>query len=217
VTESTTIAPRDAPEAGGPTPPAVPSDERPEPARPEPEPASPPAGPTSPDVGRPGAPPPAPAPDPAALFERAREAVAALRGAAPGRRANGQAGPGNTLNLRTGLRSALLLDQPDVAAWHREQVHAITTDLGGEAELSALQRATVREVARLEVILAALGHELLDGGVLTPKGAMRAATVVYLQVLDRFVKVAATVGLQRRAKPIDPLDAVRQAVIEVNK
>ena len=43
---------------------------------------------------------PAPAPE---LFERAREAVAALRG--QGRLANGQAGPGNTLNLRTGLRA----------------------------------------------------------------------------------------------------------------
>ena len=38
---------------------------------------------------------PAPTPE---LFERAREAVAALRG--QGRLANGQAGPSNTLNLR---------------------------------------------------------------------------------------------------------------------
>lgn len=146
-----------------------------------------------------------PAVDPA-LFERAREAVSALRGA--GRLANGQAGPGNTLNLRTGLRSDQLVQQPDVASWHREQVDAISTDLGGDAELSALQRATVREVARLEVILAAPGEELLAGGVLTPKGAMRSATTIYLQVLDRFVKVAATVGLQRRTKRVPSLEEV---------
>ena len=125
-------------------------------------------------------------------------------------------GPGNTLRLETGLRSRLLLEQPDVAAWHREQVEIITADLGGENELSALQRASVREVARLEVIVAALGNELLEGGVLTPKGAGRSATFVYLQVLDRFMKMAGTVGLQRRPKPTNPLDAVRQAVIEVN-
>ena len=138
------------------------------------------------------------------LFERAREAVSALRGR--GRQENGQAGPGNTLNLRHGLRSTQLLEQPDIATWHAEEVAAIETDLGGAAELSALQHASVREAARLEVILGALGGELLDHGVLTGKGKCRAATTIYLQVLDRFVRVAATLGLERKAKqiPTDP-------------
>jgi hypothetical protein len=57
------------------------------------------------------------------LFERAKEAVSALRGR--GRRANGQAGPGNFLSLRTGLRSSQLLEQLDIASWHREQTQAI--------------------------------------------------------------------------------------------
>src|SRR5688500_1832368 len=70
------------------------------------------------------------------LFERAREAVSAIRGR--GRRANGQAGDGNTLALKTGLRSLQLVEHPDIAAWHQEQVAAISADLGGEAELSAL-------------------------------------------------------------------------------
>ena len=106
-------------------------------------------------------------------FDRAREAVAALRGR--GRQADGTAGSGNTLNLRHGLRSNQLREQPDVATWHRAQVDAISADLGGAAELSALQHASVREVARLEVIVAALGDQLLDGGVLTGKGRIRSA------------------------------------------
>ena len=69
-----------------------------------------------------------PAPDPE-LFERAREAVSALRGR--GRQENGQAGPGNTLNLRHGLRSSQLLEQPDIEAWHREEVLAPLTVGGG--------------------------------------------------------------------------------------
>jgi hypothetical protein len=87
----------------------------------------------------------------AELFIRAREAVAALRGA--GRQTNGQAGPGNTLNLRTGLWSMQLLEQPDIAAWHREQVEAISTDLGGVAELSALPRFApgIKHVETLQV------------------------------------------------------------------
>ena len=69
----------------------------------------------------------------------------------------------------------------------------------------------MREVARLEVILAALGNELLDGGVLTGKGAMRAATTAYLQVLDRFVRVAGRVGLERKARKIPSLEDVMDA------
>jgi hypothetical protein len=138
-----------------------------------------------------------------------------LRG--QGRAANGQAGAGNTLNLRHGLRSTQLLEQPNITAWHREQVDAITTDLGGDQELTALARASVREAARLEVILGALGDQLLAGGVLTGKGKMRAATTVYLQVLDRFTRLASALGLERRPKPVNPLDAVRAAVEEANR
>lgn len=148
------------------------------------------------------------------LFERAREAVMALR-------AHGIRSPDgravSMLNLRHGLRSTQLIEQPDIAAWHREQIIAIEIDLGGESELTTLQRAAIREAARLEVILAALGTELLEGGVLTGKGKMRACTTTYLMVLDRFNKLAATLGFQRVAKPVHPLDAVRAAVEAVNQ
>ena len=130
------------------------------------------------------------------LFEAARVAVRRLRGR--GRRLNGQAGVGNTLRLKTGLRSAQLLEQPDIATWHREQVAAITADLGGEQELSALKRAAVREAARLEVICAALGHNLLQHGVLTGKGKTRAATLVYLHVFDRLLRASQLLRLDRK-------------------
>jgi hypothetical protein len=150
-----------------------------------------------------------------ALFERARDAVSALRGR--GRRQNGQAGAGNTLALRTGLRSMQLLNAPDVAAWHAEQVSAIMADLGGEAELSSLARASVREVARLEVILAALGEDLLRTGVLTGKGKSRSATTVYLHVLDRFTRLSQALGLARTPKSLGTLADVSRAVDEANR
>ena len=117
-------------------------------------------------------------------------------------------GVGNTMALKTGLRSTQLLEQPDITAWHREEVEAITADLGGDDELTNLKRASVRELARLEIILAALGTELLDGGTLTPKGNMRAATTVYLQVLDRFTRLSQAVGLERRAKPTQTIGEI---------
>jgi hypothetical protein len=109
------------------------------------------------------------------------------------------------LNLKHGLLSEHLIEQPDIAAWHREQVQAISADLGGMTELTTLQRASVREVARLEVILCALGTELLQGGVLTGKGKMRAATTIYLSVLDRFTRLCAVLGLERRARKVASL------------
>src|SRR4051812_4542647 len=157
----------------------------------------------------PGAEPPSAerqTPAPSELFERARDAVSALRG--HGRLSDGTMGVGNTVALKTGLRSKLLLEQPDIAAWHRDEVEAITTDLGGDAELTTLARANIREAARLEVILAALGTELLEGGVLTGKGHMRAATTVYLQVLDRFTRLSQTLGLDRKSKRVPSLAEV---------
>lgn len=70
-----------------------------------------------------------------------------------GRDANRRATEGSPFNLRHGLRSTQLLEQPAVAEWHGEQVAAITNDLGGAEELTVLARTSVREAARLEVIL----------------------------------------------------------------
>lgn len=134
------------------------------------------------------------------LLERAREAVAALRG--KGRGPDGRFQPGNTMRLQHGLRCERLLDHPDIAAWHREQVAAIEADLGGEQQLTALQRAHVREAARLEVLVGALGDDLLARGVLTGKGRTRAAATLYLQALDRYLRVAQALGLQRRERPV---------------
>lgn len=151
------------------------------------------------------------------LFDRAQEAVSALRGR--GRRPDGKFGAGNTLNLRHGLRSEQLIKQPDVSVWHREQVSVIVADLGGETALSALELATVREAARLEVILGALGTDLLERGPLTGKGKSRAATTTYLRVLDRFVRIAGTLGLERRARQTNALDIVHDGdkVIDVEE
>jgi hypothetical protein len=150
-----------------------------------------------------------------ALFSAAAAAVAAIRG--HGRRQNGQVTTGNTVAIRHGLYSSQLLNAPDVAAWHAEQVSAITADLGGEVELSSLARASVREVARLEVILAALGEDLLRTGVLTGKGKSRSATTVYLHVLDRFTRLSQALGLARKPKSLGTLADVHRAVDEANR
>lgn len=142
------------------------------------------------------------------LFEQARAAVQAIRGR--GRRADGTFGEGNTAAMKHGLTSLQLLDHPDIRAWHQARVEAIVADLGGEAELSALQQGLVREVARLEVVVAALGDDLLEHGAITGKGATRAATNVWLAGLDRYARLAGQLGLSRRTKQVTTFsEAVR--------
>jgi hypothetical protein len=141
-------------------------------------------------------------PTPEELFESAKQAVLAFRRTRIDPKTN-RFLPGDTRHLKHGLHSQQLRDQPDIAAWHKEEVAAITADRGGEAEQSTLARGCIREVARCEIILAALGGELLEGGVLTGKGKTRAVTGMYLKVLDRYVNLIRILGLERRTKPVD--------------
>jgi hypothetical protein len=71
--------------------------------------------------------------------------------------------------------------------------------------LTALKSALVRELARLEVILSVIGDELQRTGVLTGKGKVRALTTLHLKVLDRFMKGAALLGLDRRSRQVSSL------------
>lgn len=136
----------------------------------------------------------------AELFEQARAAVQRLKGR--GRRVDGTFGEGNTGALKHGMTSLQLLDHPDIREWHQSRVSAICADLGGLGELSALQVGLVREVARLEVVVAALGDDLLEHGAITGKGATRAATNVWLAGLDRYARLAGQLGLQRRTRRV---------------
>ena len=88
-----------------------------------------------------------------------------------GRLGNGQAGVGNSMALKHGLRSRRPLETyPDIREWHTAQCDAITADLGGPGELTALAVATVRETARLVIVCDWLGDTLLASGPLTGKG-----------------------------------------------
>ena len=73
--------------------------------------------------------------------------------------------------LKHGLRSRRPLETyPDIREWHTAQCDAITADLGGPGELTALAVATVRETARLVIVCDWLGDTLLASGPLTGKG-----------------------------------------------
>ena len=135
---------------------------------------------------------------------------------------SGRFQPGNTLALKHGLRSArvqagLMPEQAEARAALAERVAAIVADLGGKDGLSALALGQIERHASLELVDEYLWENLQRHGPLTGKGRTRAALTAWLSVVDRLQKSATTLGLERRTKNANPLDAVRAAVLEANR
>jgi hypothetical protein len=119
--------------------------------------------------------------------------------------ANGQWAPGNTARLNGGHRSkraqlALLPGQEELRAALAEQRLAWLEDLGGASELSSAARDLVQRGLRVRVLMDTLEARMDREGVLTGKGRTRASASLYLQLLDRLMKIYAALGLERRAR-----------------
>jgi hypothetical protein len=95
-----------------------------------------------------------------------------------------------------GARSKLL--QEMAAPWREEQLTAIRADLGDD--VSTLKAHTINQLGTVLVVLEYLGGNLLADGPLTGKGRQRAALTAYNATLDRFMRLAGLVGLERVAK-----------------
>ena len=87
--------------------------------------------------------------------------------------------------------------------------------LGGEP--SMIQADLVTDYARVDVLIESVAANIEVGGIFTPKGSARAAVSLLLSLLDRRLRLAQVLGLERKSKPVNPLDAVRAAVVEANK
>lgn len=125
-------------------------------------------------------------------------------------------GPGNTAALQHGVYSqqvaaGALAEQAEAVAALDEQRREIETDLGGSAGLSRIRRDLVKRYLETQLIADYLGDNLRRLGPLTGKGKARAATTAYLQVLDRQVRLAQLIGLERTAKPVPSLREVLNA------
>jgi hypothetical protein len=120
--------------------------------------------------------------------------------------------PGNLVRLKTGQQStqvqagALL---PPGAASPADRLAALTADLG---EGSYIKGSLAARYLHVE-----LGAEWLEGnlraqGILTSKGRQRAAWSAYLATVDRLVRLADKLGLQRGQKQVDAVAEVERAV-----
>ena len=78
----------------------------------------------------------------------------------------------------------------------------VVADLGGEAELSTLERAYVTRLRDLEITQRVLAADLATRGVVTPAGGVRRPFAAYLAALDRFDRLAQRLGVRRRARTV---------------
>ena len=140
----------------------------------------------------------------------------------PARRADGKFAPGNTEAMTHGgfSKQALagaLPSQAETAASVRGRVQEIVNDLGGRDEISTVLAGQVRQHGRLEMLEEHLWDQIERGGTTTAKGHTRACVTLWLKVIDRLQRSAMTLGIERKQRQVNPLDAVRRAVEEANQ
>lgn len=109
--------------------------------------------------------------------------------------------PGAFPRLANGRRSPRLWAQSELAGLLAEREASLVSDYGGPESLSTAERSLVLELARLELLTEAAGDQLVQSGLHTSKGRVRAAASLWLQLLDRQSRLAGQLGLQRRARP----------------
>jgi hypothetical protein len=115
--------------------------------------------------------------------------------------------------MTTGARRSL--DRPEAVIAIAEKREEVVQHLGDTA--SVIQRDLAHDYARTHVIIETVFANIEQSGVFAPKGKTRAAVTLLMSLLDRRMRLAQAIGLERRTKPVHPLDAVRAAVIEANK
>lgn len=129
--------------------------------------------------------------------------------------ARGRFLPGNALAKRHGLHASR---SAEAMASAREQFLASDmADAGGLGDVPTRKASLHHYRARLHSHISALSDALETFGLFDKRGRLR---VAWLQRLEGLMTTAhrldATLGLERRARPVDPLEAVRRAVAAAN-
>ena len=112
----------------------------------------------------------------------------------------GAAQPGNQIALRTGTFAQI--PPAHLRASADEMLAGVITDLGGESELTTLQRAYAHKLRDCEVIARGLAADLASRGLMTAGGKPRASIDRFLAVLRTWDVLAQRLGLERRERDV---------------
>lgn len=144
-----------------------------------------------------------------------REALAEVEGQLDRDPETGQFLPGNVMRGKSLARSGALWSALTDAK--RELIHRLQSDLAVGDGVATTLEGLLDAYAEATLLRRAMFIRLSElGGAVTTKGKTRALFNTYLQALDRERRLALDLGLERRPKEADPLDAVRRAVKEAN-
>jgi hypothetical protein len=136
-----------------------------------------------------------------------------------GRCSNGHVIAGNTAALKHGVRAFEARGEAALPSTVRESVDdfrsQVVADRGGE--LTAIEAGYVRRLGELEAVVRLLASDLATRGLFTARGRTRNTLGRWFEALDRWDRYAQRVGAERKARPVDPLEALRRAVDEVNR
>jgi hypothetical protein len=111
---------------------------------------------------------------------------------------------GSQLALKHGGRRSL--DRPEALAAIAGKRAELVEHMGGDPSL--LEADLLTDYARVDVLIESVAANIEVGGIFTPKGSARAAVSLLLSLLDRRLRLATTLGIQRKAKPVASLSEV---------
>jgi hypothetical protein len=123
--------------------------------------------------------------------------------------------PGNAIARTHGLYAQRIAEE--LAAEREAFLQQSLLDDGGDTEVPARRRALHDYRSRLHVTITQLSTAIDTFGLFDKKGRLRERWLRRLEsLIGRAQALDALLGLERRQKHIDPLDAVRAAVVEAN-
>lgn len=111
--------------------------------------------------------------------------------------------PGNRLAVKAGVFSRR--EREPVEAAVADMRAGIVADLGGDGELTTLERAYVARLMDVEVTLQLLAADMVERGLITPVGGVRRIYESFLHGVDRWDRLAQRLGLARRARRVPTL------------
>lgn len=125
--------------------------------------------------------------------------------------------PGNGAAVTHGARSEILLDH--LAPARRELAARVRADLGlDEQDAPATLDSMIGAFAEASLLRRALFAKLsTDGGPISAKGRVKAAVQVYFSALDREQRLAALIGLERKARPVPIGQVVAEAAAKARE
>jgi hypothetical protein len=96
---------------------------------------------------------------------------------------------------------------PDAKADLDTRRAQILADKGGRESLSQLTVDGIEKAVTVHALLNHVGNKLVADGLFGERGRPRPALAAYCQLLDRWVRLATLLGLERRPKDAQTLDA----------